>query len=65
MMKNRAGLLALAVLAIAILLMVFVFMPRIGGDATKVGDAINQAAIGRWRAPSRRRPWPWRQGSGS
>ncbi|RXT29134.1 peptidoglycan-binding protein LysM [Rhizobium leguminosarum] len=43
MMKNRAGLLALAVLAIAILLMVFVVMPRIGGDATKVGDAINQA----------------------
>ncbi|NNU45818.1 LysM peptidoglycan-binding domain-containing protein [Rhizobium sp. WYCCWR 11279] len=43
MMKNRAGLLALAVLAIAILLMVFVVMPRIGSDATKVGDAINQA----------------------
>ncbi|MBX5047920.1 LysM peptidoglycan-binding domain-containing protein [Rhizobium lentis] len=44
MMKNRAGLLALAVLVIAILLMVFVVMPRIGGDATKVGDAINQAS---------------------
>ncbi|NKK71248.1 LysM peptidoglycan-binding domain-containing protein [Rhizobium leguminosarum bv. viciae] len=44
MMKNRAGLLALAVLAIAILLMVFVVMPRIGSDATKVGDAINQAS---------------------
>ncbi|KRB50267.1 peptidoglycan-binding protein LysM [Rhizobium sp. Root708] len=43
MMRNRAGLLALAVLAIAILLMVFVVMPRIGGDAAKVGDAINQA----------------------
>ncbi|WP_064711142.1 LysM peptidoglycan-binding domain-containing protein [Rhizobium bangladeshense] len=43
MMKNRAGLLALAVLVIAILLMVFVVMPRIGGDASKVGDAINQA----------------------
>ncbi|MGO4354082.1 LysM peptidoglycan-binding domain-containing protein [Rhizobium sp. RAF36] len=43
MMRNRAGLLALAVLAIAILLMVFVVMPRIGGDASKVGDAINQA----------------------
>ncbi|ARQ09535.1 peptidoglycan-binding lysin domain-containing protein [Rhizobium etli] len=42
-MKNRAGLLALAVLVIAILLMVFVVMPRIGGDASKVGDAINQA----------------------
>ncbi|PDS65153.1 peptidoglycan-binding protein LysM [Rhizobium anhuiense] len=44
MMKNRAGLLALAVLVIAILLMVFFVMPRIGGDATKVGDAINQAS---------------------
>ncbi len=44
MMKNRAGLLALAVLVIAILLMVFVVMPRIGGDAAKVGDAINQAS---------------------
>ncbi|OWO93011.1 peptidoglycan-binding protein LysM [Rhizobium esperanzae] len=43
MMKNRAGLLALAVLVIAILLMVFFVMPRIGGDASKVGDAINQA----------------------
>jgi nucleoid-associated protein YgaU len=43
MMKNRAGLLALAVLVIAILLMVFFVMPRIGGDAAKVGDAINQA----------------------
>ncbi|MBY5582052.1 LysM peptidoglycan-binding domain-containing protein [Rhizobium leguminosarum] len=44
MMKNRAGLLALAVLAIAIILMVFFVMPRIGGDAAKVGDAINQAS---------------------
>lgn len=43
MMKNRAGLLAFAVLVIAILLMVFVVMPRINGDGTKVGDAINQA----------------------
>ncbi|PDV88565.1 peptidoglycan-binding protein LysM [Rhizobium sp. H4] len=43
MMKNRAGLLALAVLVSAILLMVLFVMPRIGGDATKVGDAINQA----------------------
>ncbi|ARO29479.1 peptidoglycan-binding lysin domain-containing protein [Rhizobium sp. NXC14] len=42
-MKNRAGLLALAVLVIAILLMVFFVMPRIGSDASKVGDAINQA----------------------
>ncbi len=31
-------------LVIAILLMVFFVMPRIGGDATKVGDAINQAS---------------------
>lgn len=44
MMKNRAGLLALAVLAIAIILMVFFVMPRISGDAAKVGDAINQAS---------------------
>ncbi|PDS80029.1 LysM peptidoglycan-binding domain-containing protein [Rhizobium sp. L43] len=44
MMKNRAGLLALAVLVIAILLMVFFVMPRIGSDAAKVGDAINQAS---------------------
>ncbi|PKA40510.1 peptidoglycan-binding protein LysM [Rhizobium sullae] len=43
MMRNRAGLLAFAVLAVAILLMVFVVMPRIGEDAAKVGDAINQA----------------------
>jgi hypothetical protein len=35
MMKNRAGLLALAVLVIAILLMVFVVMPRIGGDGRR------------------------------
>ncbi|WP_454848857.1 LysM peptidoglycan-binding domain-containing protein [Rhizobium binxianense] len=44
MMKNRAGLLALAVLAIAIVLMVFFVMPRIGPEAAKVGDAINQAS---------------------
>ncbi|PDT11521.1 LysM peptidoglycan-binding domain-containing protein [Rhizobium sp. M1] len=44
MMKNRAGLLALAVLVSAILLMVLFVMPRISGDATKVGDAINQAS---------------------
>ncbi|QPB20799.1 LysM peptidoglycan-binding domain-containing protein [Rhizobium sp. 007] len=43
MMRNRAGLLAFAVLAVAILLMVFVVMPRIGEDASKIGDAINQA----------------------
>ncbi|MBB4573837.1 LysM peptidoglycan-binding domain-containing protein [Rhizobium lentis] len=44
MMKNRAGLLALAVLVSAILLMVLFVMPRISGDASKVGDAINQAS---------------------
>jgi len=43
MMKNRAGLLALAVLLIAIILMVFFVMPRLGSDVAKVGDAINQA----------------------
>ncbi|SCW29213.1 Nucleoid-associated protein YgaU, contains BON and LysM domains [Rhizobium mongolense subsp. loessense] len=43
MMRNRAGLLAFAVLAVAILLMVFVVMPRIGEDPSKIGDAINQA----------------------
>ncbi|MBB3389873.1 nucleoid-associated protein YgaU [Rhizobium sp. BK275] len=43
MMKNRAGLLALAVLVIAIILMVFFVMPRLGPDVAKVGDAINQA----------------------
>ncbi|TCU22938.1 nucleoid-associated protein YgaU [Rhizobium azibense] len=43
MMRNRAGLLAFAVLAVAILLMVFVVMPRIGEDTSKIGDAINQA----------------------
>jgi nucleoid-associated protein YgaU len=43
MMRNRAGLLAFAVLGIAILLMVFVVMPRISDDASKIGDAINQA----------------------
>lgn len=43
MMKNRAGLLALAVLVIAIILMVFFVMPRLGSDVAKVGDAINQA----------------------
>jgi nucleoid-associated protein YgaU len=43
MMKNRAGLLALAVLIIAIILMVFFVMPRLGSDVAKVGDAINQA----------------------
>ena len=44
MMKNRAGWLALLVLAIATLLMVFFVMPRINGDKTPIGDAVNQAS---------------------
>jgi nucleoid-associated protein YgaU len=43
MMKNRAGWLALIVLAIASLLMIFVVMPRINQDGTQIGDAINAA----------------------
>ena len=43
MMKNRAGLLAILVLAIAAVLMIFVVMPRIGADKKSIGDAINQA----------------------
>ncbi len=43
MMKNRAGWLALIVLAVASLLMVFVVMPRINGDAKPAVDAINAA----------------------
>ncbi|TCL70203.1 Ig-like domain-containing protein [Rhizobium sp. BK251] len=43
MMKNRAGLLALLVLAAATILMVFFVLPRIGQEAKPVGDAINQA----------------------
>ncbi len=43
MMKNRAGWLALLVLAIATVLMVFFVMPRINGDKNPIGDAVNQA----------------------
>ncbi|SEH24329.1 LysM peptidoglycan-binding domain-containing protein [Rhizobium sp. NFR12] len=42
-MKNRAGWLALVVLAIASLLMVFFVLPRINHDAKPLGDAINAA----------------------
>lgn len=42
-MKNRAGWLALIVLAIASLLMIFVVMPRINQDAKPVAAAINAA----------------------
>lgn len=43
MMKNRAGLLALIVLAAASLLMVFFVLPRISQDAKPIGEAINAA----------------------
>ncbi|MFS8044840.1 LysM peptidoglycan-binding domain-containing protein [Rhizobium sp. BR 314] len=43
MMKNRAGWLALLVLAIATLLMVFFVMPRINGNKNPIGDVVNQA----------------------
>jgi nucleoid-associated protein YgaU len=43
MMKNRAGWLALLVLAVATLLMVFFVMPRINGDKTPIGNVVNQA----------------------
>lgn len=43
MMKNRAGLLAVAVLAVATLLMVFVIMPRISDKAKPIGETINEA----------------------
>ncbi|WP_117194210.1 LysM peptidoglycan-binding domain-containing protein [Rhizobium terrae] len=43
MMKNRAGWLALIVLATASLLMVFFVLPRINQDAKPIGDAINAA----------------------
>ena len=42
-MKNRAGWLALIVLAIASLLMVFFVLPRINQGAKPLGDAINAA----------------------
>lgn len=44
MMKNRAGWLALLVLAIATILMVFFVMPRINGDKKPIGEAVNQAS---------------------
>jgi nucleoid-associated protein YgaU len=43
MMKNRAGWLALIVLAIASLLMVFFVMPRINQGSKPLGEAINAA----------------------
>ncbi len=43
MMKNRAGWLALIVLAIASLLMVFFVMPGINRDSKPIGAAINAA----------------------
>lgn len=43
MMNNRAGWLALSVLAIATLLMVFFVLPRISNEAKPVGEAINAA----------------------
>ncbi|AYD00354.1 LysM peptidoglycan-binding domain-containing protein [Neorhizobium sp. NCHU2750] len=42
-MKNRAGWLALLVLAIASLLMIFVVMPRLNKDGKPIGEAINAA----------------------
>lgn len=42
-MKNRAGWLAISVLAIATLLMVFVIMPRLSTDDQPVGQVINNA----------------------
>lgn len=43
MMKNRAGWLAISVLAIATILMVFFVMPRLSTETQPVGDAINAA----------------------
>ncbi len=43
MMRNRAGWLALIVLAIASLLMVFFVLPRIDQGSKPIGDAINAA----------------------
>jgi nucleoid-associated protein YgaU len=43
MMKNRAGWLALFVLAVASLLMIFVVMPRIDQDGKSIGETINAA----------------------
>lgn len=44
MMKNRASLLALFVLAIATVLMVFFILPQIGRNEKQSGEAINQAS---------------------
>jgi nucleoid-associated protein YgaU len=44
MMKNRASLLALFVLAIATVLMVFFILPQIGKNEKPLGEAINQAS---------------------
>lgn len=43
MMKNRAGWLALSVLAIATALMVFFVLPQISGEKKPIGEAINEA----------------------
>ncbi len=43
MMKNRAGWLALSVLAIATALMVFFVLPQISGDKKPIGEAVNEA----------------------
>ncbi|WP_137132835.1 LysM peptidoglycan-binding domain-containing protein [Rhizobium sp. FY34] len=43
MMKNRAGWLAISVLAIATILMVFFVMPRLSSDTKPVGEVINAA----------------------
>ena len=43
MLKNRAGWLAISVLAIATVLMVFFVLPRISGGEKPVGEAINTA----------------------
>jgi nucleoid-associated protein YgaU len=43
MMKNRAGWLAISVLAIATVLMIFFVMPRLSSDPQPVGEAINAA----------------------
>ncbi len=42
-MNNRAGWLALIVLALASLLMIFFVMPQLNHDAKPIGDAINAA----------------------
>ncbi len=44
MMKNRAGLLALLVLAIATVIMVFFVMPRLTGENSPLSEAVNKAS---------------------